>query len=119
MIFNVALCTRPADFDLILFCNSFDNLNPIIRSRILLVSCEETKSKSISLGCSKASTTAFFVISLKMTRFVGISFKSSTSFRCQLIASPSRSGSVAKNNSSMFLAASCNSLTTFFLSLMI
>ena len=42
------------------------------------------------------SVTTFLVISLKVTRLVLSSGSSSSSFRCQEMASPSRSGSVAR-----------------------
>ncbi len=44
-------------------------------------------------------------------------FKSKISDKCQAIASPSRSSSLASITSSAFLAASLNSLTTLVLSL--
>ena len=42
------------------------------------------------------SVTTFFVISLKVTRFAFSSSSSKSSLRCQEMASPSRSGSVAR-----------------------
>ena len=58
------------------------------------------------------SWTTFFVISLKVTRFVFSSDRSRRCFKCQEMASPSRSGSVARNTVSAALA-------DFFRSLMI
>lgn len=55
-------------FDFILFCNNLESLKPIIRSTILLVSCDFTRSWSIVLGDSNASLIAGFVISLKTIR---------------------------------------------------
>ena len=55
-------------------------------------------SMLISRGCFRDSFTAFFVISLNVIRytFFPLFFKFSASIRCQEIASPSRSGSVAR-----------------------
>ena len=49
--------------------------------------------------------TAFLVISLNVTRFVFFSSRPKSSFKCQEIASPSRSGSVARNTFLAFLAS--------------
>ena len=51
------------------------------------------------------SVTTFLVISLKVTRLVLLSGSSSSSFKCQEMASPSRSGSVARKTLSLCLAA--------------
>ena len=57
---------------------------------------------------------AVFVISLNTNLLTGIlGFNSSTI--CHAIASPSRSGSVAINNSSAFLSAAFKDLTVFTL----
>ena len=55
------------------------------------------------------SVTTFFVISLKVTRLVLASGRSSSSFRCQEMASPSRSGSVARYTFWLASAASFSS----------
>ena len=59
-----------------------------------------TNKGSICLGFSIPCVTAFFVISLNTTRSISLSFKSffssKYSFTCHAIASPSRSGSVAR-----------------------
>ena len=56
-----------------------------------------------------ASSTADLVMALKVTRSTSVSFSAffllSTSSTCQLIASPSRSGSVARMTRSARLAA--------------
>ena len=75
--FKATLCTRPALDPLVFDCINLLNLNPIILSKILLVSCELTKSLSISRGCFKASIIAFLVTSLKTIRFEFSSFKHS------------------------------------------
>ncbi len=68
-------------------------------------------------GCSIASLIARGVISVKTTRCIGLSLSSPRSFRisamCQLIASPSRSGSVARKMSSAVLAALAIASTCF------
>ena len=56
---------------------------------------------------------AGLVISEKTMRLVCSSFKPSASIKCQLIASPSRSSSVASHTVSAFLARDFNSVTTF------
>ncbi|MNS81157.1 hypothetical protein D3C72_1148610 [compost metagenome] len=57
-----------------------------------------------------ASSTAALVMALKVTRWTSVSFSAFFLFRtsrtCQLIASPSRSGSVARMTRSARLAAS-------------
>ena len=65
--FYATLWTRPALLPPVLDWISLDNLNPIIRSSILLVSWLFTKSISIFLGCLNASKITSFVISLKTT----------------------------------------------------
>ena len=55
------------------------------------------------------SVTTLRVISLKVTRRAFSSGRSSSSFRCQEMASPSRSGSVARYTVSAFLALSRSS----------
>ena len=54
------------------------------------------------------SSTTFLVISLKVTRAVFSSGSSSSSFRCQEMASPSRSGSVARKTRSALRASFCS-----------
>src|SRR5438046_1925190 len=62
-----------------------------------------------------ASLTAFFVISLKRTRWMlGLASRTSSAM-CQAMASPSRSGSGASSTLSTFLAAALISASTFFL----
>ena len=100
-------CTRPADNPFYLFHNTGEMLYPTSRSKIRRACCASTKSISISRGCLKLSFTASFVISLNTTLF---SFESSSSNmfdKCQAIASPSRSGSLARKT---FLAFSHISL---------
>ena len=52
---------------------------------------------SIVRGDSKASATAFLVISLNVIRHVDVGSTFRMYAKCQEIASPSRSGSVASN----------------------
>ncbi len=55
------------------------------------------------------------VISWKVIRRTG-TFGASTSSRCQLMASPSRSSSVASSTSSAFFSSFFSSVTCFLLS---
>ena len=89
--------TLPADSPLFTFFHSNGLiLYPTILSNTLLACCASTVFKSISLGSFIAFCTADFVISLKVTLVI-LSLSSSNIFaRCHAIASPSRSGSVAK-----------------------
>src|SRR5262249_31076861 len=66
-------------------------------------------------GCWKAALTARSVISLNMIRYVLVLGIPSSWARCQPMASPSRSGSVAMNSESDFSAAFLRSSSTFFL----
>jgi len=69
---------------------------------------------SIWRGAAMASSTADFVMALKVTRCTSVSFSAFFLVRmsrtCQLMASPSRSGSVARMTRSDFFAASAISL---------
>ena len=93
-------CTRPADNPLFtLLQRSGEIRYPTIRSSALRACCASTKDISISLAFFKDSFTAFFVISLKVIRYTFLSFCSfnfKACIRCHEIASPSRSGSVAR-----------------------
>ena len=67
-------------------------------------------------GWAIASSTAFLVIELKTTRLTGKSLRIARFWRrvsrtCQEIASPSRSGSVARINESADFTASTIALT--------
>ena len=53
------------------------------------------------------------VISLKVTRFLSLRSRSSSVDRCQDIASPSRSGSVARMTLSLLATSFFSSLTSF------
>jgi len=66
-----------------------------MRSKALLTSWDLTKLRSIFLGLLTASKTDFLVISLNTILFSKLRSKFKTSAKCQAIASPSRSGSVA------------------------
>ncbi|MNL48622.1 hypothetical protein D3C87_1714950 [compost metagenome] len=74
---------------------------------------------SMSRGLAMAAVTASLVIALNTTRCTGMSFFSaflarSTSRMCQEIASPSRSGSVARISPSAPFSAEAMSATRFF-----
>ena len=77
------------------------------------VSCASTRRSSISRVSPSARSIAGRVISWKTIRRTG-TFGSSTSRRCQAIASPSRSSSVASRSSSAFFSFAFRSETTFF-----
>src|SRR3954447_21153094 len=79
------------------------------------VSWASTSRSSMSRVSSSARLIASFVISWKTIRLTG-TFGCSTSNRCQAIASPSRSSSVASRSSSASLRSFFSSLTFFFLS---
>ncbi len=66
-------------------------------------------------GLATASRIASLVISWNTIRLTGI-FGLSTSWRCQAMASPSRSSSVARKSSSDSLSRSLSFLTCAFLS---
>ena len=70
----------------------------------------------MSRGLAIASVTADLVIALKVTRLTCAFFsdEASASRRCQLIASPSRSGSVARIRFGSRASASLIALTCFF-----
>ena len=72
----------------------------------------------MSLGFSIPCRTAFLVISLKTTRSTFLPLiklrSSKMCLTCQAMASPSRSGSVAKIILSLFFAASAISFMCFF-----
>ena len=69
---------------------------PTILSRALLACCASNKFLSIALGCLIASCTAPFVISLNVTLHKLSGEILSIYAKCHAIASPSRSGSVAR-----------------------
>ena len=79
------------------------------------VSCESTSASSTGRGFWSASSIACFVISWKTIRLTG-TFGFSSWSRCQAIASPSRSSSVASSSSSTSFSRFFRCATTFFLS---
>ena len=98
-------CTRPADRPyLTFFQRSGESLYPTILSRSLRACWAFTRFSSISRGCLIPSHIAFFVISLKVTLRVLSSGSPRSSFKCHEIASPSRSGSVARYIASLSAA---------------
>ena len=112
---TATLCTRPA---LKLFCmpilrhKTGLNSKPTNRSSTLLACWASTKSILISRGFCTAFFMAGAVISWNTIRLVVAGFKPSTSARCQLILSPSRSSSDASQTSPDFLAICLSSFTT-------
>ena len=77
--------------------------------------CASTRFASISPASAMDWRTAFFVISLKRTRRNGTSFEEgfSASWRCHEMASPSRSGSAARNTAVAPRAAFFSSPSVF------
>ena len=99
-------CTRPALNPRFTFCHKRGLIEyPTMRSSTRLACWASTRSISISLDCLIACLTAFFVISLKVMRlvFFGSSFRAWS--KCHEIASPSRSGSVARYTLSAFFTS--------------
>ena len=114
MMRTPTLCTRPALSEgRILRQSTGLNSNPTKRSRMRRACWALTKSLSTVLGDSMAFRMAGFVISENTMRLVWAGFKLSASIRCQLIASPSRSSSVASHTVSAFFASPLSSVTTF------
>ena len=102
--------TLPADNPfLTFFHNTGLILYPTILSSIRLACCASIKFLSIFLGCLTAFFTASFVISLNVILHSSSSGIPNIYDRCQAIASPSRSGSVAKYTLFAFLASFFNS----------
>ena len=119
MILTATDCTLPAESPLRIFWDKNGlSLYPTRRSKILLACCASTRSLSIALGCSMPVFTPVFVISLNSTRLFSSSSNPSKYAKCQEIASPSRSGSVARYTQSEACAAFFNSSTSFSLPLM-
>ena len=75
-----------------------------------VLSVDLTRPMFIVLGLSKAFLTASFVISLKTTLFFCVSSISNSCAKCQEIASPSLSGSVARYTLSALETCAFNSL---------
>ena len=109
-------CTRPADRPRATFAHSSgDTSKPTTRSRNRRACCAFTRFRSISPGFSNASRMARRVISLKTTRRKRVGSPPMTSLRCQAMASPSRSRSVARKIRSEASASFLSSPTTFSL----
>ena len=79
------------------------------------VSCASTRSVSSGRGLATASAMADGVISWKTMRWAG-TLGLSSSIRCQAMASPSRSPSVASKSSSAVLSFCFSSRSVAFLS---
>ena len=107
-------CTRPAESPRATFAHSKgDTIKPTTRSKKRRVCCAYTISVLSSPGVSNACWIAFFVISLKTTRLYFAGSPPIISWRCQAIASPSLSKSVARYIWSAFSASFLSSCTTF------
>ena len=114
--------TRPADRPSLTLSHSRGLISyPTRRSRMRRACWALTNCMSISRGCSNASSTACLVISWNTTRLGGFSNLSqpAAACRCQEMASPSRSGSVARKMSEALAPASLSSFTRSRLSFMV
>ena len=110
-------CTRPAEIPVCTFFHNTGEISkPKRRSRIRRASWASTRSMSSSRGFSTASVMALGVISWKTIRRTG-TLGLSSSRRCQAMASPSRSSSVAKKSSSASLSSFLSLLMCDFLPL--
>ena len=104
-------CTRPAESPFLTFFQRIGEIEyPTIRSKTRRACWASTKSISIWRGSLKAFLTASLVISLKTTRFFSLASKFKICAKCQEIASPSRSGSLARKTCLAFLASFFKSL---------
>ena len=89
-------CTRPADsFGMTFFHSTGETSYPYSRSRIRRYSYALTRLRSRSRGLDTAAWMAGLVISWNTIRLTG-TFGLIVSSRCQAMASPSRSSSVAR-----------------------
>ncbi len=97
--------TRPADsLGMTFFHRTGLTSYPYSRSRMRRASCASTRSRSMSRGLATAAWIAGLVISWKTIRLTG-TLGLIVSTRCQAMASPSRSSSVARKISSTSLAS--------------
>src|SRR3990172_5797378 len=90
-----------------------ERLYPTRRSRTRRACWASTFFWSILPGCANAALIARAVISLNVTRYTFRPLTGSSWARCQPIASPSRSGSVATYSASAFSEAFFSSSSTF------
>ena len=106
IILNATDCTRPAESPRLTFAQSKGLiLYPTILSRTLLDCCASTRFILILRGSLIDALTAFLVISLKLILLISLSSILSACARCHDMASPSRSGSVARYILSDFLTS--------------
>ena len=114
---TATLCTRPAERFGCTFRQSTGlSLNPTRRSSTRRACCAFTRLRSMVRGFWMAARMAGFVISWKTMRRALAGSRLSTSARCQLMASPSRSSSDANHTASLFLASVRRLSTTLRLS---
>ena len=98
--------TRPALSPLFIFAhNTGLMLYPTTLSSTLLACCASTRFISIFLASLMAALTALFVISLNVILYISLSSNFNAFERCHEIASPSRSGSVARYTLSAFFTS--------------
>ena len=109
-------CTRPADNPRATFDhNKGDSSKPTTRSRKRRACWAFTRASSMPPGLRNASWIASCVISLNTTRRNRSGSPPITCCRCQAMASPSRSKSVARYTRSARAAERLSSATTFSL----
>ena len=109
------LCTRPAlSPEATFFQRIGETRYPTIRSTIRRACCASTRGMLILRGFSKARCTSDLVIASKVTRFACFGSTFNSSARCQAMASPSRSRSVANQISRAPFASLRSSVTVFF-----
>ena len=97
IIFKAADCTLPALSPLLIFLHRSGLISyPTSLSRTLLACWASTSFRSMGLGCFTAALMVSFVISLNTIRQSDDGSMPSRYARCHEIASPSRSGSVAR-----------------------
>ena len=106
IILTATDCTLPAErFLRTFFHRNGESLYPTILSSILLACCAFTRSRSIFLGCATPFSMPVLVISLKVILSDASRGSPRSCARCHDIASPSRSGSVARYILSAFFAS--------------
>ena len=115
--FTATDCTRPADsWGFTLRHSTGDSSKPTRRSRMRRACWAFTRSTSSVRGCANAFSMADFVISWKTMRLVLSAGMAAASIRCQEMASPSRSSSVASQTVSASFTIFLMSVISFFFS---
>ena len=117
MSFTATDCTRPAEsWGFTLRQSTGDSSKPTRRSSTRRACCASTRFTSRSRGWAKALSMALLVISWKTMRRTLAGSSLATCIKCQEMASPSRSSSVASQTTSASSAFFLMSLINDFLS---